>query len=152
MGSDETAGRERHAVRRIFIARSFDELGERIFEHVLAPALRAAALEPIHVGHCDSDIAINRVCAAVERCDGMVAVLAGRNRNVYIEAGIASALRKPMLLLAGAMAECGMLAEKYPVVLLGDRAALERELSALKHALANGAARSADPRRFSPET
>lgn len=152
MGNDETASRERDEVRRIFIARSFDELGGRIFEQILAPELRAASLEPIHMGHCDSDAAINRVCAAIERCDGMIAVLAGRNANVYIEAGIASALQKPMLLLAGDVAECGMLAEKYPVVLLGDRTALKRELSALRHALANGAASGGAARHFSRET
>jgi hypothetical protein len=113
---------------RIFVARPFDESGQRIFDSIIAPSLAVASLKPVHGPSCHNDDAVKRVSAAIAECGAVLAVLIGQNRNVFIEAGIAIALDKPLLLLADTPQDCGMLHGSFPLVLKRDRVALRRAL------------------------
>jgi len=71
---------------------------------------------------------VERVCATIAECGGVLALLIGRNRNVLIETGIAIAMRKPLLVLAGTKQDAGMLLDNFPVVLLKETALRQPEL------------------------
>jgi hypothetical protein len=117
--------------RRIFIARPFDETSQLLFDESIAPALAAIPLVPIHMSSCGRDHVVERVAASIAGSGAVLAVLIGQNRNVFIEVGIAIALRKPLLLLVENLRDCGMLIEKYPIVFKQNLVALPQALTNL---------------------
>jgi hypothetical protein len=113
---------------RIFIARPFDESAQKFFDRIIAPCLANLSLEPVHGPSCHNDNVVERVTVTIADCQAVLAILVGRNRNVFIETGIAIALNKPLLMLVETPQDCGMLQDRFPSVLRGDLAALRRAL------------------------
>ena len=119
----------------IFVARPFNDEGQDVFERVIEPALDAAGLEWRHLVHVHDESVIEHVCAAIDAASGVLAVLAGRSRNVYLETGIAIAMRKPILIIAETEQDCGMLLHRYPVAILSQAKHIESGLSLLKRSV-----------------
>ncbi len=116
---------------KVFVARPFDSMGNRIFANVVAPALATFDLTPVHCHLCEIRHVVEHVQTTIGRCDAVIAVLTGRTQNVLIETGITIALRKPLIILASEHADAGMLLGTFPVILLGDAAGLRFELKNL---------------------
>ena len=116
---------------KVFVARPFDEVGQKIFDDLIALSLAALGLEPVHGPRCNTKGASDRIFATMTMCEAVLAVVAGANKNVYIEIGIAIALLKPLILLATSRLDCGMLQDDYPVVLLSNPGPIQQLLSEL---------------------
>ncbi len=117
--------------RRIFVAQPFDLPSQKLFDQIVAPALFAECLEPVHCRLCENKFVVESVFATIAQCSAVLAVLAGRNQNVFIETGIAIALQKPLVLLVRTKQDAGMLVEKFPVILLTEPEKLKSELRLL---------------------
>lgn len=130
---------------RLFVARPNNAMGHHIYHDLLAPALAAARLQPVHGSFGESRRVASQVSTAIQSCHAVLAVLAGQNRNVYIEAGIAIALRKPVILVVDADQDAGMLCD-YPLVRLGEPARLQMQLKRLSCQLLAGETRSCEGR------
>jgi nucleoside 2-deoxyribosyltransferase len=68
-----------------------------------------------HAAAADDDV-VSALSGMIADCSALIAVVTGRNPNVFFEIGVASALSKPCLLLASRASDAAMLKGAYPII------------------------------------
>jgi len=123
---------------RLFIAYPFQPGAQAIVDGLIRPVLRRHGI--LCVTGADKGCRRNVVQSlreTIASCSALVAVVTGRNPNVFFEIGMASTLAKPCLLLASAESDAAMLQDTYPVITItsAERAMHELgcHLSHLRH-------------------
>jgi nucleoside 2-deoxyribosyltransferase len=82
---------------------------DKRYEDTLAPAIRAADIEPYRVDRDDSaEILIENIEAGIRKADVCLADISTDNPNVWFEVGFAIASRKPVVLV------CSEQRKKFP--------------------------------------
>jgi len=121
----------------IFLAAPNAAQYQRLLDVVVLPVLQQVGATVIRMPNLGSPNIADEIAGAVGGCDAMVAVVIGRNPNVFWELGIAFSLGKPLVLLADSEPDAGLLIHAAQCVLRTDDAAETRErlLAGLKAAL-----------------
>jgi hypothetical protein len=96
-------------MRRCFVAQPFNEVYNKLYESVYAPAIWNAKLEPYRV---DLDKAVNTIHGSIEEqiplSAAMLAEITTKNPNVFLELGYAIAVGKPLCIV------CARPQEQFP--------------------------------------
>lgn len=102
----------------IFVARPFNQHGQNLLDEIVAPVLQTASMIGLHGPRADAQEVVQLLRLGISSCAGMIAIISGRNLNVFVETGMAIALKKPLILLADANEDCAMLLGSFPIVLI----------------------------------
>ena len=116
---------------RLFIAYPFRPEAQEIVDRIIRPVLQRQGVRYVTGADKDSSGGDVAECLreSIANCSALVAIVTGRNPNVFFEIGVASALAKPCLLLASAASDATMLEGTYPVIMVtpAERATQELE-------------------------
>lgn len=103
----------------VFIAYPFRQDAQAVVDGIIRPVLLGEGI--LHVtGHgkqSSSGKMLVSLRKTIANCSAIIAVVSGRNPNVFFEIGVAASLAKPCILLASAASDAAMLEGAYPLVL-----------------------------------
>jgi hypothetical protein len=118
---------------RVFVAYPFTREAQSIVDRLVRPVLeqqgRACITGTARTRRVSDGV--ETLKASIASCSTLVAVVAGRNPNVFFEVGVASALSKPCILLASTPGDAGMLRGTHPVIAMAPEESAMRELALL---------------------
>src|SRR5262245_22943694 len=105
---------------RPFVAYPCQPEAQEIVDGIMRPVFRRQGVR--YVTGTDKDSGGGNLAECLRKtianCSALVAVVMGRNPNVFFEIGVASALAKPCLLLASAESDAAMLEGTFPVIMV----------------------------------
>lgn len=114
---------------RIFVAYPFRPDAQATVDAVIRPVLQNLGLSCVtgHEKTRGQREFLDGLRASISSCSALVAIVSGRNPNVFFEIGMASTMGKPCLLLAAAESDAAMLQSIYPIICIEreEQAALE---------------------------
>lgn len=103
----------------IFIAAPNAVEHSAVIDGIVLPVLASMELQGVRMPNLGSPLIADEILANVRDCRAMIAIVIGRNPNVFWELGLAYALGKPIVLLADVAPEFGLLANAARCVLRG---------------------------------
>ena len=103
----------------LFVAYPFRPEAQLVVDSIIRPVLQDLGIR-CYTGrgtHSSTVDAVNKLRDTIAQCSGLVAVVIGRNPNVFFEIGFATALTKPCFLLASNPSDAAMLEGTYPLIM-----------------------------------
>ena len=95
--------------RSIFLAAPYALKYRAVIDRVVLPALFRTGVDIVRKPNSASRDIAREILAVIRDCDAVVAIVIGRNPNVFWEVGLAFALQKPLLLVTEAESDLGLL-------------------------------------------
>lgn len=105
---------------KLFIAYPFRPEAQRIVDRLILPIASSHGISCVTGARKvrrDENV-MESLREAITSCSALVAVVTERNPNVFFELGVASALKKPCVLVASNEDDAVMLQGAYPVVII----------------------------------
>jgi hypothetical protein len=120
----------------VFIAYPFRQDTQAVVDGIIRPVLLGEGIRYL-TGHDKESSSGEMICSlrrTIADCSAIIAVVSGRNPNVFFEIGVAASLAKPCILLASAPTDAAMLEGAYPLVVTTSAEKAMQELRQLLQA------------------
>lgn len=105
---------------RVFVAMPFAKRFDALYEKAIRPAVMSAGLKVVRYHDVDGHGSVNaRIARGIDGSGLMIAVVTGRNANVFYEIGFARASGKSILVIASAKEEIPAFLEDLPRITYG---------------------------------